>query len=300
MFKIIKDTVNIDFIGHKNFFYWTSGLLCLVSLLLIIFKGFNYGIDFAGGTVVQVRMQEKIDLNELRQLFSNMNLGEVVIQNFGSEKEVLIRLVKLDENLKAVSDRISEALYKKYGKKNVSIERIEQVGPQVGGELKKKALYAIIYSLIGILIYLALRFEWIYSVASVIALLHDVLVTCGALVITGRSMDITVLAALLTIVGYSVNDTIVIFDRIRETLKNTSGKRKLSEIINKSLNATLSRTILTSGTVLLTLIALFVLGGPVINDFVFALLVGTVVGTYSTVGIACALVYSYKTARGEA
>lgn len=300
MFKIVKDNVNIDFIGHKNFFYYTSGLLCLISLLLVIFKGFNYGIDFAGGTVVQVKLQEEVDLNEMRGLFAKMNLGEVIIQNFGSEKEVLIRLVRLDENLKVISDKISDALYKKYGKKNVIIERIEQVGPQVGRELKKKAIYAIIFSLLGILIYLALRFELIYSLSSIIALFHDVLITCGALVLSGREMNITVLAALLTIVGFSVNDTIVIFDRIRETLKNTAGKRKLSEIINKSINATLSRTILTSGTLLLTLITLFVLGGPVINDFVFALLVGTVMGAYSTVGIACAVVHSYKTAKGSA
>lgn len=297
MFKIIKDNVNIDFIGHRKFFYLTSGLLCLISLLLIFFKGFNYGIDFAGGTIVQVKFNEKADLDEIRELFSKLNLGEVIIQNFGSDKEVLIRLVRLGEDLDVVSDRISDTLYNRYGKDNVAIERVEQVGPQIGSQLKKKAFYAIIYSLIGILIYLALRFELIYSVSSILALFHDVLITCGALVLTGREMNITVLAALLTIVGYSVNDTIVIFDRIRETLKNTMGKRKLSEIINKSINGTLSRTIITSGTVLLTLIALYTLGGPVINDFVFALLVGTVVGTYSTVGIACAFVYSYKTRR---
>jgi preprotein translocase subunit SecF len=298
MFKIIKDDVNIDFISHRKFFYLTSGLLCLISLLLIFFKGFNYGIDFAGGTIVQVKFENKANLDEIRELFSKFNLGEVVIQNFGSDREVLIRIASLGEDLNVVSDKISDALFKKYGNNNVTVERVEQVGPQIGSQLKKKAFYAIIYSLIGILIYLALRFELIYSVSSIIALFHDVLITCGALVLTGREMNITVLAALLTIVGYSVNDTIVIFDRIRENIKNTTGKRKLSEIINKSLNNTLSRTIITSGTVLLTLIALYTLGGPVINDFAFALLVGTVVGTYSTVGIACAFVYAYKMRKG--
>ena len=165
----------------------------------------------------------------------------------------------------------------------------------MGAQLRAKAFYSIIYALIGILIYVAFRFEWVYSAASVIAVFHDVLVTCGVLCLFGKEMDLTILAALLTILGYSLNDTIVIFDRVREVLKNTAGKQKLYDIINRALNETLSRTILTSSTVFMAVLALYLFGGSVINGFAFALLIGSIIGVYSTVGVACAMVYSYKT-----
>ncbi|MDY6821558.1 MAG: protein translocase subunit SecF [Deferribacterota bacterium] len=295
MVKILKDSININFIGRVKLFYLFSGLLCIIGLVLIFFKGFNYGIDFAGGTLVQVKFEKKIDINELRKELSNIGFGDVVIQNFGSEKEILIRIATLKENLKEITDKLNSLLYKKYGKNNLTIERVEQVGPQIGAQLKKKALYAVIFALFGILVYISLRFEFIYSLSAVAALFHDVIITSLFLILTGREMNITVLAALLTVVGYSVNDTVVIFDRIRENIKNTKKKEAIGITINRGINETLSRTILTSGTTLLSLIALYIWGGAVINDFAFTLIIGILVGTYSSIGVASALVYTYKT-----
>lgn len=294
MVELIKSNVNIDFLGKSKIFFVISTALALLSLLLIFTKGFNYGIDFAGGTVVQVKFENTPDLDKLRKSFSDLKLGEMVIQTFGEPNDILIRVEKTSAGLKETADAIQTKIKEVSGNQKIVIERVEQVGPQVGGQLKKKAIMAIIYSLIGILIYVSLRFEFIFSVGAVLALFHDVIITLGIFSLLGKEITLPIVAALLTIVGYSLNDTIVVFDRIREKIKNSAGKLTIYEVINKSINETLSRTILTSGTTLLAVLALYLFGGEVINGFSFALLIGIVVGTYSSIGVASALVYKIK------
>jgi preprotein translocase subunit SecF len=258
-------------------------------------KGFNYGIDFAGGSIIQVKFEKAPDLNTIRSVVDELKLGETIIQNFGTDEEVLIRVVKNDKDLKSVSDNIQIGLKEKMKDNKFEVERVEQVGPQVGKELKKMAVYAVLYSLIGILIYVAFRFQLIFSVAAVAALFHDVIITMGFFSLLGKEISISVVAAILTLVGYSLNDTIVVFDRIRETMKeDKEGKISLKDLMNLSINETLSRTIITSFLTLLTVIALYFFGGEVINGFAFALLIGIIIGTYSSIAVASALVYTVK------
>jgi preprotein translocase subunit SecF len=294
MVEIIKSDTKIDFLGKSRLFFIVSSVLVTLSLFLIFTKGFNYGIDFAGGTVVQVKFEKTPDLDKLRDAFKGMNIGEMVIQTFGEPNDILIRVEKSEQDLRAVANMIKSKIAEVSQGQKIEIERVEQVGPQVGGQLKNKALMAIIYSLIGILIYVSLRFEFIFSVGAVLALFHDVIITLGVFSLLGKEITLPIVAAVLTIVGYSLNDTIVVFDRIRERIKNSAGKLSLFDIMNKSINETLSRTILTSGTTLLAVMALYIFGGEVINGFSFALLVGIVVGTYSSIGVASAIVYVIK------
>ena len=294
MMEIIKSNVKIDFLSKAKIFFMISAILCAASILMIMTKGFNYGIDFAGGTIIQAKFEKAPDLNTIRKTLTKMELGDVVIQNFGDEKEVLIRVEQGDKNLQAVSKQIKDSIFKAYPENKIIIERVEQVGPKVGSELKSKALMAILYAIIGILIYVSVRFEFIYSLGAVLALFHDVLITMGIFSLVGREINLPIIAAALTIVGYSLNDTIVVFDRIRENLKKGVDKSQLKEVMNKSLNETLSRTILTSLTTLLAVVSLYLFGGEVINGFAFALLLGIIVGTYSSIGIASALVYTIK------
>lgn len=294
MVELIKSNVNIDFLGKSKMFFIVSGALIVLSLFFIFTKGFNYGIDFAGGTVVQIKFEKTPDLDKLRNSFKDLNLGEMVIQTFGEPNDILIRVEKTNIGLKETADAIQKKIKEVSGDQKIVIERVEQVGPQVGGQLKKKAIMATIYSLIGILIYVSLRFEFIFSIGAVIALFHDVIITLGIFSLFGKEITLPVVAAILTIVGYSLNDTIVVFDRIRENLKNSSGRITLYELMNKSINETLSRTILTSGTTLLAVLALYLFGGEVIKGFSFALLIGIIIGTYSSIGIASALVFKVK------
>lgn len=294
MVELIKSNVNIDFLGKSKMFFIVSGALIVLSLFFIFTKGFNYGIDFAGGTVVQVKFEKTPDLDKLRNSFKDLNLGEMVIQTFGEPNDILIRVEKTNIGLKETADAIQKKIKEVSGDQKIVIERVEQVGPQVGGQLKKKAVMATIYSLVGILIYVSLRFEFIFSIGAVIALFHDVIITLGIFSLFGKEITLPVVAAILTIVGYSLNDTIVVFDRIRENLKNSSGRLTLYELMNKSINQTLSRTILTSGTTLLAVLALYLFGGEVINGFSFALLIGIIIGTYSSIGIASVLVFKVK------
>lgn len=295
MFELIKQGTKFDFMGKAKLFFLISAIFVLSSLGLIFTKGFNFGIDFAGGTIVQVKFEKAPDLNIIRTAMNSLNIGETIIQNFGSEEEVLIRVVKNDKELKSVADNIQASLETNLKDNKFIVERVEQVGPQVGEELKKMAIYAVLYSLIGILIYVAFRFQLIYSIGAVMALFHDVIITLGFFSLTGKELSISVVAAVLTLVGYSLNDTIVVFDRIRENLREDKAKAmSLKEVMNMSLNETLSRTTLTSFLTLLTVISLYIFGGEVINGFAFVLLIGIVVGTYSSIGIASALVYLIK------
>ena len=291
MFELIKQGTKFDFMSKAKIFFLISGLVCVLSIGIVVTKGFNFGIDFAGGSIIQVKFDTAPNVDEIRKTMDELKLGEVVIQNFGAPEEILIRVEKNEGDLNKVANNIKGGLLTAFPDNQFIVERVEQVGPQVGSELKSKATYAVIYSLIGVLIYIAFRFQLVFAIGAVLALAHDVIITLGVFSIAGKEISLTIIAALLTIVGYSLNDTIVVFDRIRENMKETKGEVGLKTIINRSINETLSRTILTSGTTLLAVASLYIFGGAVINGFAFALLIGIIIGTYSSIGIASAFVY---------
>ena len=278
---------NYDFVGKRRWFYFASLAAVVASLLSIaLHRGLSYGIDFTGGTVVQVRYDKPVTVAQVRQGLDELKLGSAVIQQFGDVREYLIRLPETEQKTEAITTRIQAALAKAAGAP-AEIRRVEFVGPQVGRDLQLQALKAVLAGMIGILIYVAIRFDFRGGVISVVALAHDVIMTLGALSVTGREMSLPVLAALLTIVGYSINDTIVVFDRIRES--RGRGLRKgqnLADLVNGAINQTLSRTILTSFTVFLSASVLLLFGGEVLHDFAFSLVIGVVSGTYSSIAAA--------------
>ena len=284
--QLFKDETRFDFMGQINAAMIISGIVILIGLGSIVFSGgLKYGIDFAGGTLVQLQFKNPPDIEVIRDGLKTIGLGESTIQEFGSKKDILIRVERSEEKLEAVGAMVKRSLSQKFNSDDITVERVEMVGPKVGRDLREKALLSILYAIIGIVIYISWRFEFQYAIAAIIALIHDVLVTMGAFSILDKEFTLVIVAAFLTIIGYSLNDTIVVFDRIRENLRR-KGKLSLSEIINSSINQTLSRTLLTSGTTLLVVLALFFFGGEIIHDFSFALLVGVFVGTYSSIFIA--------------
>ena len=284
--QLFKDETHFDFMGKIKAAMIISSIAILIGLGSIVFSGgLKYGIDFAGGTLVQLQFKNPPDLEVIRDGLKTIGLGESTIQEFGSKKDILIRVERSEEKLEAVGAMVKRSLSQKFNSDDIIVERVEMVGPKVGRDLREKALLSILYAIIGIVIYISWRFEFQYAIAAIIALIHDVLVTMGAFSILDKEFTLVIIAAFLTIIGYSLNDTIVVFDRIRENLRR-KGKLSLSEIINSSINQTLSRTLLTSGTTLLVVLALFFFGGAIIHDFSFALLVGVFVGTYSSIFIA--------------
>jgi len=278
---------NYDFVGKRRWFYLASSGFMVLSLVSILFRGgLNYGIDFTGGTLVQVRYDKPASVELVRRGLDDIKLGGAVIQQFGDAQEYLIRLHQAGEKPEALSQQVRDALAKTSGSK-VEIRRLEFVGPQVGRDLQLQALYAVLAGMTGILIYVAFRFHFRDGVISVVAIAHDVIVTLGALSVTHREISLPVLAALLTIVGYSINDTIVVFDRIRETRgKGIRKGQNWADLVNGAMNQTLSRTVLTSFTVFLSALVLLLFGGEVLHDFSFALLVGVITGTYSSIAAA--------------
>lgn len=278
---------NFDFVGRRRWFYLVSGGFVVLSLIFILFRGgLNYGIDFTGGTLVQVRYDRPVTVDVVRRGLDQIKLGQAVIQQFGDAQEYLIRLHQAGESPEALSKQMVDTLSHSAGTR-VEIRRLEFVGPQVGRDLQLQALYAVLAGMAGILIYVAFRFHFRDGVISVAAIAHDVIVTLGALSVAHREISLPVLAALLTIVGYSINDTIVVFDRIRETrAKGIRKGQNWADLVNAALNQTLSRTVLTSFTVFLSALVLLLFGGEVLHDFSFALLVGVVTGTYSSVAAA--------------
>ncbi len=284
--QIIKHDINIDFVGKRKLAMILSGVLILIGLASIIANGGpKYGIDFVGGTLVQVKFAESTDPAKIKDSLASLDLGSVVIQSFGDDpNEYLIRVQVTDKD-KNLSGQISGNLNMVYGEGSVDIRRMEMVGPQVGKDLRQKGLLSIVYAMIGILIYISWRFELRFAVGAIIALMHDVLITLGAFSITGREIDLPIIAAFLAIIGYSLNDTIIVYDRIRENYGKHK-KKGFGEVVNRSINETLSRTILTSGTTLLVVLALFIFGGGVIHNFAFAMLVGILIGTYSSIFVA--------------
>ena len=284
--QLFKDETRFDFMGKIKAAMIISGIVILIGLgSIVISGGLKYGIDFAGGTLVQLQFKSPPDIEVIRDGLKTIGLGESTIQEFGSKKDILIKVERSEEKLEAVGAMVKRSLSGNFHFDDIIVERVEMVGPKVGRDLREKALLSILYAIIGIVIYISWRFEFQYAIAAIIALIHDVLVTMGVFSVLDKEFTLVIVAAFLTIIGYSLNDTIVVFDRIRENLRR-KGKRSLSEIINSSINQTLSRTLLTSGTTLLVVLALFFFGGEIIHDFSFALLVGVFVGTYSSIFIA--------------
>ena len=284
--KIISSETNFDFMGKIKMAMTISGLVILIGLGSIALSGgLKYGIDFAGGTLIQLQFKTPPDIEVIRDGLKTIALGESTIQEFGSKRDILIRIQRSEEEMEAVGSKVRNSLGGKFNKEDITIERVEMVGPKVGRDLREKAILSILYAVIGIVIYISWRFELQYAIAAIIALAHDVLVTLGAFSILDKEFTLVIVAAFLAIIGYSLNDTIVVFDRIRENLRRR-GKNTLVQTINASINQTLSRTLLTSGTTLMVVMALFFFGGEIIHDFSFALLVGILVGTYSSIFIA--------------
>lgn len=285
---IIKD---IDFLGKRKLAYIASGLLVLISIISLATQGLQMGIDFTGGTLVEVGYKESADLSVIRNALGEGGFSDALVQHFGSTKDVLIRL-KPQESISSsdLSNKVLEVINKKTSER-AELRRVEFVGPQVGDELAEDGGLALLYAMFGILIYVAWRFEYKFSVGSVVALMHDVIITLGFFSLLGLEFDLTVLAAVLAVVGYSINDTIVVFDRIRDNFKMLRKEESII-IMNVSINETLSRTLMTSFTTIIVVLALAVLGGQTIHNFALALLVGISVGTYSSIFIASAIVLS--------
>ncbi|OUD16202.1 protein translocase subunit SecF [Thioflexithrix psekupsensis] len=275
---------NYDFLSKRKIAVAISAFLFVVSLLAIGFRGLNFGIDFTGGTLVEVGYTQAAELENIRTRLSSNGFSDATVQNFGSSTEVLIRLgIHEEYNNEQLSNRVLEIL--KDGGVEVQMRRVEFVGPQVGKELVEDGGLAVIYTLIGILIYVAFRFEYRFAVGAIIALVHDTVITVGLFAVTHMQFDLTVLAAVLAVIGYSLNDTIVVFDRVRDNFLKMR-KQSVEEIVNRSINQMLGRSVMTSLTTLLVLIVLFLLGGELIHGFATALIVGIVVGTYSSIYIA--------------
>ena len=284
MHLLSKET-NINFVGIRKIALAFSAVLLLISAYSIVTNSLNFGIDFTGGTMIEVGYPQAVDLGEVRTILEQGGYGDALVQNFGSLTDVLIRLPVIEsENMAEISNQVV-ALLQAEQTDAIEVRRVEFVGPQVGEELAEDGGLAMVYALIGILIYVALRFEYRFAIASVLALVHDVVITVGFFSFFRLDFDLTVLAAILAVIGYSLNDTIVVFDRIRESFLKMRKAEPL-EVINTSINATLGRTIMTSMTTLLVVVALFVFGGEVIHAFATALLIGILVGTYSSIYIA--------------
>ncbi len=307
--QILKEATNIDFLGKRKQAFFLSVVLIVISLAALAFRGLNFGVDFTGGTLVEVGYEQPVEVEMVRSALLGADFEDAVVQHFGSAKDVLIRLPSDNtENAAGLSADIMQVLREKNGEAivtetegvaavqqcasngavadcSVQMRRVEFVGPQVGQELANQGGLAMLYALAGILIYVALRFRWQFSVGSVIALVHDVIITLGVFAVFQFEFTLSVLAAVLAVIGYSLNDTIVVFDRIRENFRK---KRKGDRVyvVNSAVNDTLPRTILTSVTTLLVVLTLLIFGGEVLRGFSIALAIGVLVGTYSSIFVA--------------
>ncbi|RPG04096.1 MAG: protein translocase subunit SecF [Pelagibacteraceae bacterium TMED267] len=274
----------IKFNKYYNHFNIISSFLIIISLTLLIFKGLNFGIDFKGGTLIELRSSDqKINVSSLRDRFSQMNLGDISVKKFGNETDYLIKFENKDSK-KNIIEEIKSNLDNSFGN-NFNFRRVENVGPKVSSELLKSGIIAISLSLAVMLFYIWIRFEWQFSLGAIIALFHDVIVTLGVFSLFSLEINLSIIAAVLTIVGYSMNDTVVIFDRVRENLRKYSDI-KIYELTNISINETLSRTIITSATTLLALISIYLFGGEILKGFSLAMILGVIFGTYSSIYIA--------------
>jgi preprotein translocase subunit SecF len=293
--ELIKPGVTIPFTRYRYIAVAISSVVNLFVLILLFTKGPLLGVDFAGGTVAQLKFSKPVTIAQIRNALGELGAGDTVIQDFGQQgsNEFLVRLQRTSTQLGELSEQIKQKLTSQFGSGTFEIRRIESVGPKVGSELRQKGAWSVIAATIMMGIYIWLRFDLRFGLGAVVALIHDVLVTIGALIAANYEFDLTIIAALLTVVGFSVNDTVIICDRVRENMRKIK-RESLETIINTSINETLSRTIITTGTAILVLLALFVLGGGVIRPFAFALLVGFFSGVYSTIFIASPVVLFWE------
>ena len=276
---------NIPFnLFYKKFNYLSLSLI-FVSILFLLFKGLNYGVDFKGGTLIELRTNDNtISISDLRKSFTNMNLGDVSVKNFGNDNDFIVKFEKKENLEENFIENLKNELKKDLGN-SFNFRRVESVGPKVSSELLKSGILAIFLSLGAMLIYIWIRFEWQFSLGAIAAIFHDVIITLGFFSILNLEINLSIVAAVLTIVGYSMNDTVVIFDRVRENLKKFSDI-KIFDLTNISINETLSRTIITSATTLLALLSIFIFGGEILKGFSFAMILGVIIGTYSSIYIA--------------
>ena len=286
--RLVKRNVNIDFMGKRKLAIGLSAVLIAAALVALPVLGLNFGLDFTGGTEVEVRFTEAPEIADVRESLADAGMEDATVQNFGSSTDLLVRIPphegEGESEAAAQAEEVIAALQQTFPA-GVEKRSSGYVGPQVGEELTEQGILAVIYALIGIFIYVMFRFQWRFSVGAVVAVVHDILVTLGILSLLQVDFDLTVVAALLAVVGYSLNDTIVLFDRIRENFPRMT-KSSPTEVVNRSVNETLARTLMTSLTTLLVLLALFFLGGEVIHAFALTLIVGVIVGTYSSIYVA--------------
>mgnify|MGYP006285940471 CR=1 FL=1 len=288
--------LNINFVGKRKIGYVVSAALLVIGLVsLIAHGGPRYGIDFTGGTSLQLKFENDISAGDLRSSLANVDYGDAEIKRIGlpEENEFIIRVEKLEEGEDAAS-KMEAQLTQDYPDNPYDIRSVVEVGPKIGGELRRAAVMAVLISLLGILIYISWRFEFKFAVGAVAALFHDVIITVGVFSLLNLEISLAVVAAFLTIVGYSLNDTIVVYDRIRENTKILR-RENFINIVNTSLNQTLSRTVITSLTTLIVVLVLYIMGGEVIHDFSFALIIGIVIGTYSSIFVASPIVLEWQT-----
>lgn len=297
LFQIIPPNTKIDFFGHRLYAFMASLVIIGGSFTCIAVKGLNFGIDFTGGTVIEIQVPVDPDLASLRKHLNELGLGEVSLQEFGAPRDLLIRLPQQDggpEAQQAATQKVHEAMDADFSKTGtVDYRRTEFVGPQVGKELKKAGLLAILTAMGGIMAYIWFRFKWQYGIGAMLALIHDVVGILGLFSLTQMHFDLSTLAAILLVAGYSINETVIIFDRVRETLRKYK-KMAMEQIINYSINSTLPRTLMTSGSTLLALFALWMFGGEVIRSFVSALFIGILIGTHSSYFVSTPSLYYLK------
>jgi len=286
-------TTNIDFIGKRRIAYVASIVFLLAAMVSLATRGLNFGIDFTGGTLIEIGYERSVNLDAVREQLAAAGFGDALVQEFGTARDVLVRIPpRADESSAETSNKVLAAL------SGAQMRRVEFVGPQVGGELAEQGGLAMLYALIGILIYVAVRFETRFAVGAVAALVHDTVLVIGVLSVLQLNFDLTALAAILAVIGYSLNDTIVVFDRIRENFRKIR-KGSAEQVTNTSLNQTLSRTIMTGLTTLLVLVALFALGGEVLRPFSAALIAGVIIGTYSSIYVASSVALALGVSRAD-
>ncbi len=286
-----------DFVKNVGLFGGISALIFVFSVVYLAVRGINYGIDFKGGTEIQVKFSQSVHIDEIRKTVDPLHLGEVGVQGIGEGSEYIIRFVgekgandkETNDKLNAAIARVKEAISTQYASVGAEIRRVDTVGPQVGAELKRSGLLAVFYCLLVILVYVAMRFDYLYSPGAVICLLHDAVITLAIFILVGKEVNVPILAAILSLIGFSLNDTIVVFDRIRET-EHTYRGHGWAFIINKAINDMLGRTLITSGTVFVSSLCLYIFAGGVVADIAFAICVGIFFGTYSSIYIAAPLI----------
>jgi len=286
--NILNGNTNINFMSRRRIAMIFSVILIIASIVSLSTRGLNFGLDFTGGTLIEVGYQSAPDMSNVRGQLEDAGFAESVVQTFGAASDIVVRIPpsETSESSAELSTRVLTALNEGV-EGDIEMRRVEFVGPQVGDELAEQGILAVIYALVGVFLYVMFRFQWRFSVGAVIALIHDIIITIGIISFVHIQFDLTVVAAILAVVGYSLNDTIVVFDRIRENFPKYR-KRTPEEVVNTSINETLSRTLMTSGTTLLVLFALFYFGGEIIHGFAFTLLIGIIIGTYSSIYVASA------------